>query len=212
MMGRRTKIEAQETRELLLDAAEQVFLERGYARSTLEAIARRAGATRGAIYWHFRDKADVLDAMVTRGRLPLHELICRIGDDPPGGVLEMLRALCLDALQDLARDRRRQRVYTILLLRLEEGSNSPDAQAYVRQVQERAQDQLEQLFDRARVKGELDESLQPRTAALALHAFMLGIYCSWLRAPTSYSLGDQAASLLGVFFSGLPRRSAGSRT
>ncbi|WP_432276074.1 hypothetical protein [Banduia mediterranea] len=79
-------------------------------------------------------------------------------------------------------------------------------------MQERAEVQLEQLFDRARAKGKLDESLQPGTAALALHAYMLGVYCSWLRAPTSYSLGDQAASLLGVFFNGPLRRSAGSRS
>ncbi|MFC4252804.1 TetR family transcriptional regulator [Sinimarinibacterium flocculans] len=202
-MARRTKLEAAETRDSLLDAAEQVFLERGYARSTLEAIARRAGATRGAIYWHFRDKADVLDAMVTRGRLPLQELICGIGDSPPEGFLNTLHTLCLDALLELARDRRRQRVYAILLLRLEDGSSSPETQAYVRRSLEDARAHLEQLFDRARAAGEIDPDLEPRTAALSLHAYMLGIYCSWLRAPTSFSLEGQAQAMIKLFFQGI---------
>ena len=63
-MPRRSKAEAAAPRDSLLDAAEHVFFEKGYSRATLEDIARHAGVTRGALYWHFRDKADVLQAMV----------------------------------------------------------------------------------------------------------------------------------------------------
>ena len=62
-MVRRTKEEAQETRNRILDAAERVFVERGVGRSSLNEIATAAGVTRGAIYWHFQDKADVFNAM-----------------------------------------------------------------------------------------------------------------------------------------------------
>jgi TetR/AcrR family acrAB operon transcriptional repressor len=58
-MVRRTKEEAQATRKLILDTAEVVFHERGVSRSTLNDIAQAAGLTRGAIYWHFKDKADL---------------------------------------------------------------------------------------------------------------------------------------------------------
>jgi TetR/AcrR family acrAB operon transcriptional repressor len=56
-MVRRTKTEALETRNSLLDAAEHLFQARGVSRTSLNDIANEAGTTRGAIYWHFKDKA-----------------------------------------------------------------------------------------------------------------------------------------------------------
>src|SRR5690606_12983243 len=54
---RRTKEQAEQTRASILAAAEQLFLEKGVAHSTLDQIARAAGVTRGAVYWHFENKA-----------------------------------------------------------------------------------------------------------------------------------------------------------
>ena len=70
-MVRRTKEEAQETRSQILDAAEQAFYERGVARTTLADIAGRAGVTRGAIYWHFSNKSDLLQALLDTLHEPL---------------------------------------------------------------------------------------------------------------------------------------------
>ena len=46
---RRSKAEAEKTREAIITAAIEVFLERGVSRATLDEIARAAGVTRGAI-------------------------------------------------------------------------------------------------------------------------------------------------------------------
>lgn len=73
-MVRRTKEEAQETRNQILEAAEQAFYERGVARTTLADIATLAGVTRGAIYWHFSNKADLVQAMLDSLREPLDEM------------------------------------------------------------------------------------------------------------------------------------------
>src|SRR6478609_9788806 len=69
-MVRRTKQEAEETRGRILDAAEQVFHEKGVAHASLEDVAAAAQVTRGAIYWHFKDKAELFDAMMQRVDLP----------------------------------------------------------------------------------------------------------------------------------------------
>lgn len=73
-MVRRTKEEAQETRSQILQAAEQAFYERGVARTTLADIAALAGVTRGAIYWHFSNKSDLLQALLDTLHEPLDEL------------------------------------------------------------------------------------------------------------------------------------------
>ena len=62
-MARKTKQEAEITRNAILNAAIQVLLTRGIARTHLDDIAREAGLTRGAIYWHFANKADLLNTL-----------------------------------------------------------------------------------------------------------------------------------------------------
>jgi AcrR family transcriptional regulator len=54
------------TRERVLDAAREVFAERGVIGGSVEEICERAGFTRGAFYSNFVDKADVLEALIAR--------------------------------------------------------------------------------------------------------------------------------------------------
>lgn len=63
---RRTRLEAEQTRRQILDAAEECFREKGITRTTLQMIAVRAGCTRGAIYWHFSEKHDLLREVIER--------------------------------------------------------------------------------------------------------------------------------------------------
>jgi AcrR family transcriptional regulator len=51
------------TRAALLDAARQLIRERGYDRTTLQAVAERAGMTSGAIYGNFRNRDDLFIAL-----------------------------------------------------------------------------------------------------------------------------------------------------
>src|SRR6188768_802897 len=90
-MVRRTKEEAQATRKLILDTAEVVFHERGVSRSTLNDIAVAAGVTRGAIYWHFQDKADLFNAMIERVCLPMEESTALFERGIPTVPLQALR-------------------------------------------------------------------------------------------------------------------------
>ena len=57
---------SQETRELIIGSAISLFLEKGYSHTTLEDIVRRVGLTRGAFYWNFKNKKDILDEVVDR--------------------------------------------------------------------------------------------------------------------------------------------------
>lgn len=57
---RKTKEEADKTKQAILEAALDVFLEKSYETATLNNIAKKANVTRGAIYWHFQNKFDIL--------------------------------------------------------------------------------------------------------------------------------------------------------
>lgn len=67
---RRTKEDSEKTRTAILLAAEELFLEKGVSHTSLEQIARAAGVTRGAVYWHFQNKAHLFNEMLNQVRLP----------------------------------------------------------------------------------------------------------------------------------------------
>src|SRR4051794_29281193 len=73
-------------RDRLLDAAEQVVARDGVGNLTLEAVAREAGVSKGGLLYHFRSKADLVQAIVAR--LAVHcdarqaETVAREGDTP----------------------------------------------------------------------------------------------------------------------------------
>ena len=67
-------MEVDSTRQRLLDAATEVYLEKGYEGTRVAEIARRAGLTTGAIYGNFESKADLLTAALAAGCETQHRL------------------------------------------------------------------------------------------------------------------------------------------
>ena len=70
-MARKTKIDTEQTRTQIIAAARKVFAERGVSRTTFAQIAAEAGVTRGAIYWHFKNKPELFFAVMEQVSLPL---------------------------------------------------------------------------------------------------------------------------------------------
>ncbi|MEG1913397.1 MAG: TetR family transcriptional regulator [Cloacibacillus sp.] len=66
---RRTKEEARETRLRILESALDIFSEKCYSNASLTEIAEHVGLSKGALYWHFKNKNDLL--------LQLIETLCR---------------------------------------------------------------------------------------------------------------------------------------
>lgn len=86
---RRTKEQAQETRHAILKTACELFTEGDFSQITLNQIAERAGLTKGAIYWHFKNKNDIL--------LRIIKELCRIDER------EFFEALVMpDSAEDLS--------------------------------------------------------------------------------------------------------------
>ncbi len=63
-MARKCKEDAEKTRQAVIESALDVFSDKGYAKATFDEIAARAGFTKGAVYWYFRNKADLVAALI----------------------------------------------------------------------------------------------------------------------------------------------------
>lgn len=203
---RRTKKESLETRERILDAAERVFFQRGVARTTLEQIARAAGVTRGAVYWHFQNKSDLFNAIVERIRMPMESAFYRLVET--AHTLDGLEELCTASLVDLDRNEPLRRVYTVLLLKCEYTADMAGLIDREHAVREKVMLSLTRFFSRLQEAGRVEMPEDPRILALALYAYVLGLHTDYLRSPEQYCMSEDAAKLLRHFFS--PLKGTGS--
>src|SRR3954449_11342706 len=101
--GRR-EAEARATREALIEAALELFTERGYAEVGTEEIVTRAKVTRGALYHHFKDKRDLFRAVFERVEADLMERIGATmgGAGDPWELITMGMRSFLDACEEPA--------------------------------------------------------------------------------------------------------------
>ena len=204
-MARRTKEEAQATRNAILDAAERVFSRRGVSRSSLTDIADLVGMTRGAIYWHFKDKADVLNAMLRRVTLPMEEAASRSGIDPAVDPLGHLRSCLVSALRRTAADPQCRRVFDIVFHKCEYVDVM--AAARDRRVEMRAGylAEIERDLRNAIRRGQLPRGVRPHSAAVGLHALIDGLIANWVLDPKSFALAREAGHLIDSYLSGIGR-------
>lgn len=180
-MPRRTKPEAEHTRETVLDAAIQVFLDQGVARATLEDIGRVAGTTRGAVYWHFHSKINLLIAIDERVRLFGEEVLAKVGSyNGPDPLGELGRAL-IAAFEIIESDPHLRPMLTVLLLRCEYTSEMAPMRERQQRSNEALRAELGRISRLAAKAGLLAPPWRPETAVTALHALLTGLIHNWLQ-------------------------------
>jgi TetR/AcrR family acrAB operon transcriptional repressor len=207
-MARRTKLEAQETRNRILDTAERVFLKRGVSRTTLEDIAEAAGVTRGAIYWHFKNKADLFEAMMERVSLPMEDMAARADDDLEDP-LDYVRGCALKVLEHVTADPQSRRVQEICHYKVEYVDEMEQLRARHIECRTNALTLVERGMRSASKKGLLAPWVNPRLAAIGLHAMVVGLIQSWVLDPKYLALSKSAESLIDSYLDGI--RAAGAK-
>ena len=207
-MVRRTKDEAQETRNRILDAAEHVFSEHGVSRTSLEDIAQAAGVTRGAIYWHFKDKSDLFAAMVNRVTLPMEAMVARSSDESVEDPIASLKACAVSALMRTATDPQVQRVFDVVTHKCEYLGDMAGVNGRISSIQKGCVDRSEQAIRNAIKRGLLPAHVNPRLAAVGLDAMIFGLISNWLANSGYLPLGRQAEAMIDLYLDGLRGRPA----
>ena len=202
-MARRTKEAAAITREQLLDAAERVFRERGVAGSSLAQVAAEAGVTRGAVYWHFRDKSDLYAAMCERATLPLEMMLEGAATTLHADPLATLRELALAALARLACDARAQAVFDVMFHKTERTADVVPIAERGRRDRGDCLRHVERVLAQAVDKRQLPSDTDTALAARALHAYIEGIMDQWVLDPGAFDLRAAAPALIDAMLAGL---------
>lgn len=195
-MPRRTKADAEATRNALLDAAEDLFLEQGVSKTSLEQIARHAGMTRGAVYWHFRDKTALFDAMQARAQLSFEALredlkAAADGKDP----VACLRVNFKRAFT-LMQEPRVKRVHTILLFRNEFYDKASTRDGQVDTVTDCTQ-LITRAIEEAQRQGH-HLYCTPSLLSRCIFSAINGLIDDWLRQPEAFDLVEKGEAMVDL--------------
>jgi len=205
-MARKTKEEAEATREAILEAASKVFADEGVAQASLEKIAAEAGVTRGAVYWHFKNKPDIFRALYDQLYTPFLEMLLADLERNHPQPLDQLAKLFTDLFVDLAVNPKKSRALTIFFLKCDYSGEM--AEVRQGQIERKAKSiaLFAEYFKRAQAKGHLPPDADPHILTLVLTSFITGLTYEYLRCPELFDLPENAARLVDSFFKGLARR------
>ncbi len=198
-MARKTKEAALETRTLIVDAAERVFYEQGIACTSLADIAHAAGVTRGAIYWHFKNKGEVFAALFERVKLPLEELALASLDAREPDPLGRIRDKMVHCLRDTTRDPSSRRVLEILFHKCEFTAGSGDLRTRHEANVNQGRANIEGGLRNAVTRQQLPHDLDLRRAAVLLHGMITGMLWDWLFTPDCIDLPGEAEGIVDAW-------------
>ena len=200
---RRTKEKAEETRRRIMTAALRSFGRSGISNTTLEEVAKTAGVTRGAIYWHFSGKKALLHAIREEVSVPLLDqadftLLSR-GTAAP---LDRVSCFLLGLLEALETDKQVERVLSVMSFKCE----------YVGPLAHELKDQaknhrwlceaLTKVYKEAGNDGSLRAGLSPSIAALETLTLVAGLLRLWLLDESGESMRKHARALIATHVDG----------
>lgn len=196
-MARKTKEDAETTRRSIINAARAVFFECGVSRSSLEKIAEAAGVTRGAIYWHFKDKAELFYAMREGVFAPMIERTDAIffgGDhENPLDAIESAINGFFRAIDDCEGVRE---VFEIMLSRCEYVDEFAIVQIELGQPVQVFLEKMERLYRQAFDMNKLRAGIDPQAAARDTWAFTHGLLNLVLGCRKGTGLEQQVSAMI----------------
>jgi|TARA_R100000049_G_C1949782_1_gene96783 AcrR family transcriptional regulator len=185
---RRTKEDAEQTRLKIIAAALELFSKNGYSNTTLAMIADEAGFSRGPIYWHFKNKDELYQAVLGFSQEPLERLIEQsqaMSDQP----LDAIEHFISEWFRLLLENRWHRQSFEILLNKTELTEQMADTLKRERKLTREIVQLLKQLIAAAYPDAELPDAGQSR--AVFLYSSLMGITHSWLFSPKLFSLKAQ---------------------
>lgn len=189
---RRTKEDAEKTRLKIIEAALTLFSRNGYSTTTLGMIGTEAGYSRGPIYWHFKNKDDLYQAVLAYSQEPLEALVDsaeRAGDDP----LNAIEGFARQWLELLAEDAWFRQSFEILLNKTELTEAIAPTIKREKELTRRIVDTLTRLVACAQERQQLPSTHPASKLGLLIYTYLMGVTQSWLFAPELFCLQDDGA-------------------
>jgi TetR/AcrR family acrAB operon transcriptional repressor len=202
---RRTKEDAAVTRQKVLEAALKVFSEKGYTASKLDDVAQAANVTRGAIYWHFRDKADLFNTLVREVGLQRDEVIQQAIAEG-GTFIDIFRRILIRLLQIVEEHQDVRAIMELSLFKVDQLPELAEGQGVRLEANRALISNMTTFLQMGIDAGDVRADLDPQDAARAAVAFQQGLATLWLYDSSAFSLAERAPVLADVYMQGIAAR------
>lgn len=182
VVARKTKAEAERTRLQIIEAARNAFHLYGVSGTTMERIADIAGVSRGAVYWHFENKAAVFFAMHDEWVRQMEFVRDILLSSDIANPLDAIERSLLALIDVLENNEAVRQSFEIMSLRCEYVNEFASVLQEVNRPCLGYIENLESVYARAAQQGYLRPGLDPKVLAYDTLTFTTGLFNNWLAA------------------------------
>jgi AcrR family transcriptional regulator len=177
------------TVDRICDAALQLFVKKGYRATTIDEIARRVRLTKGAVYYYFHSKADLLDEIVQRVR---NEYPCGIpeGDGPRDKLVKFLHTQAKWAIE------RPTNLLLMILMSVEFKDTKSDTKLKIDSIYADMSDAIAKIIDEGKQFGVFSSPLSSRQIGAFYVAAHDGMMLEWYRGGRKPQKGAELVQAL----------------
>lgn len=201
IMARKIKEEANQTKEKILMAALDLFYQKGYGKTSLNDISNSLKMTKGAIYWHFKNKEDLFYSLiewiwqeVERSMYLKFENVETTDD---------LKELMIDYVKIVLSNENLRKGYCIFLSRSEWMNELKGISSYIIKKFEEYINFMVKALKKLQDKGEINHDINVFLTAKGILSSIDGIIISSLFLDNFTDTQDQVENLLNIFLKGL---------
>lgn len=195
---RRTKTEALKTKEYLMLAASDTFYQKGIARTSLNEIAQAAGVTRGALYWHFKNKEDLFDALFQRICDDIESCIKEDSNNNNEQAWSSFRLTLTRFFECLQHNELHYKFHSILFLKCEHTEQNEAVIAIAKKHQSLWREKIVAVLTDAVQQKALADNLDIDMAVIFIKSSLDGLIWRWLSSGQGFDLAQTAPRMIEI--------------
>ncbi|WP_369310263.1 multidrug efflux transporter transcriptional repressor AcrR [Providencia rettgeri] len=195
-MARKTKQQAEKTRQEIIEAAIKTFSERGVSATSLADIAQAAGVTRGAIYWHFKNKVDLFYQACEFGDNQIIQAEEYYRSKYTNDPLSILRELLVFILTDFIDNPKNRALIEIVFSKCELVGEMAELVEFKRTNYAASQCRIVDILQTCIDAGQLPPDLNVECAAIMIRSLVSGLLENWLLQSDDFNINQHTITLV----------------
>jgi TetR/AcrR family acrAB operon transcriptional repressor len=201
---RRTKEEAEQTRNKILSAAIKVMNKKGISSTRFEDIAKEAKVTRGAVYHYFKSKNEILIAIHENNKKKLFLIFEKYFNETIDPVISLKNGL-KEIFAKFEEDREFRAVEE-LFLKVEFTSLIKEDKALHSLFEKDKEETIAKMFDlvkRGQVSGSIRKDIAVENLGHAIISFYIGFISLWFMQVRQFSIKEKSGDYIDILLHGI---------
>lgn len=188
--------------EQVLESALKLFVSRGYAATSIDDIARKAGLTKGAVYFYFKGKSALLLELISHSAALYEGIFSRMRTSSACAAEQL--ELFVDWAAEIGAQNNELLLLPVLMS-MEIGSRDDAVEKALNRLYDSYHEEMERVIKQGQGSGEFAMDIFPREQAAILVALTDGMLFEWFRRRKKLSGSQLIHSAKTLIFSGLQK-------